>query len=46
MKTRYPRSPRAGSEVHDVIGGEYRVLVMLDDDDRVAEVAQTVSGSR
>ena len=31
---------RAGPDVDDVIGGENRVLVMLDDDHRVAEFAQ------
>ena len=31
---------RAGPEVDDVIGGADRLLVVLDDDDRVAEVAQ------
>ncbi len=30
----------AGADIDDVIGGEDRVLVMLDDDDGVAEVAQ------
>ncbi len=30
----------AGADVDDIIGGEDRVLVMLDDDDAVAEIAQ------
>src|SRR5262249_33937340 len=30
----------AGADVEDVVGGADRVLVVLDDDDRVAEVAQ------
>ena len=30
----------AGAEVDDVVGGPHRVFVMLDDDDRVAQVAQ------
>ena len=31
---------RAGADVDDVVGGIHRVLVVLDDDERVAEVAQ------
>ena len=31
---------RAGADVHDIVGGADRVLVVLDDDERVAEVAQ------
>ena len=34
----------AGAHVDDVIGGSDRVLVMLDDDHRVAEVAQAPEG--
>ena len=30
----------AGAEVDDVVGGPHRVFVVLDDDDRVAQVAQ------
>src|SRR6185503_9565261 len=30
-----------GSEIDDVVGGANRLLVVLDDDDRVAEIAQT-----
>ena len=30
----------AGAEVDEVVGGAHRLLVVLDDDDRVAEVAQ------
>ena len=36
----------AGADVDDVIGGEDRVLVMLDDDHRVAEFAQAPAASR
>ena len=32
----------AGAHVHDVVGGQDRLLVMLDHDDAVAEVAQAV----
>ena len=31
---------RAGADVDDVVGGAHGVLVVLDDDQRVAEVAQ------
>ncbi len=31
---------RAGAEVHEVVGGAHRLLVVLDHDHRVAEVAQ------
>jgi hypothetical protein len=34
--------PRAGAEVDDVVGGTHRVFVVLDDNDRVAEVAQAL----
>ena len=30
----------AGAEVDDVVGGPHRVFVVLDDDDRVAQVAE------
>ena len=30
----------AGTDVHDVVGGAHRFLVVLDDDQRVAEIAQ------
>ena len=36
--------PRA--DVHDIIRRAHRVLVVLDDDERVAEVAQTLAASR
>ena len=32
----------AGADIDDIVGGQDRVLVMLDDDHRVAEVAQVV----
>ena len=35
---------RARADVHDMIGREHGVLVMLDHDQRVAEVAQTLKG--
>src|SRR3546814_4627684 len=35
---------RAGAHVHDVIGGADRILVMLHDDDGVAEVAEALQG--
>ena len=31
---------RAGTEIEDVIGGADRLLVVLDDDDGIAEIAQ------
>ncbi len=34
----------AGAEIDEVIGGHHRPLVVLDDDHRVAEVAQSVEG--
>ena len=34
----------AGAEVDEVVGGAHRALVVLDDDHRVAEVAQPVEG--
>ena len=33
----------AGADVDDVVGGQDRVLVVLDDDHRVAEVAQALA---
>src|SRR5690606_10586235 len=33
-----------GTDVEDIVGGEDGVLVVLDDDDRVAEVTQTLQG--
>ena len=33
-------APGMGAEVDDVIGSKHHVLVVLDDDDRVADVAQ------
>ena len=36
----------AGAEVDDVVGGPHRVFVVLDDDDRVAHVAQAVRAWR
>ena len=35
---------RAGADVEDVVGGADRVLVVLDDDDAVAQVAQAAQG--
>ena len=35
-----PCLPAPGPEIDDVIGGAHRLLVVLDDDDGVAEVAQ------
>ena len=34
----------AGAEVDEMVGGEHRPLVVLDDDHRVAEVAEAVEG--
>ena len=34
----------AGAHVHHIVGGHDRVLVMLDDDDRVAEIAEVLEG--
>src|SRR3989475_3449233 len=34
--------PGAGAEVHDVVGGADRLLVVLDDEHGVAEVAQAL----
>src|SRR5208282_5422793 len=34
-----PLDPRAGSEIHQPVGRAHRVLVMFDDDHRVAHVA-------
>ncbi len=36
--------PRARADVHDVVGGADGLLVVLDHDDRVAQVAQTLEG--
>ena len=36
--------PGAGPHIDDPIGGADRLLVMLDDDDRVAEIAQPLQG--
>ena len=33
---------RAGADINDMVGLEHRVLVVLDDDYRVAEVAQAL----
>ena len=33
---------RAGADVHDLVGGHHGVLVVLDDDQRVADVAQVL----
>jgi hypothetical protein len=33
----------AGADIDDIVGGQDRVLVMLDDDDGVAEVAAGAS---
>ena len=35
---------RLGSDVHDIVGGAHGVLVVFDDDERVAEVAQPLQG--
>ena len=35
-----PRTPAPGTDVDDIIGGADGILVMFDDDDRVAEIAQ------
>ena len=42
--SRPPRGPGAGTDVDEVIGGADRVLVVLDDDDRIAQVAQLAQG--
>ncbi len=34
----------AGADIDDIVGGEDGVLVMLDDDDGIAEVAQAPQG--
>src|SRR5215208_7090772 len=34
----------AGAHVDDIVGGPDRVLVMLDDDDGVAEIAEALQG--
>ncbi len=31
----------AGAEIHDVIGAAYRFFIVLDDEDRIAEIAQS-----
>ena len=36
--------PRAGAEVHHVVGGADDALLVLDDDHRVAAVAQAEEG--
>jgi hypothetical protein len=38
-------APGAGAEVDDVIGGADRLLVVLDDEHRVAEIAQALEGA-
>jgi hypothetical protein len=35
-----PLTPGPGPEVDEVVGGAHRVLVVLDDDDRVPHVAE------
>jgi hypothetical protein len=41
LRNQFPASrPGAGADVEDVVGGADRVLVMLDDDHRVAEISE------
>ena len=39
-----PLDPRPGSEIHQPVGRAHRVLVVFDDDHRVAHVAQPLQG--
>ena len=39
-----PCTPRAGADVDNIVGGEHGVLIVFDDDDHVADVAQALEG--
>ena len=41
-----PVDARAWAHVHDVVRGQDRLLVMLDDDDAVAEIAEAIDVSK